>query len=151
MKEIVIPKKVNIILKMLETEGYEAYIVGGSVRDILLGLIPKDWDIAASATPEEIKRVFCEYKIVDKGERFGTIGVYEKQAPGGLYEITTFRREKSYNDGRHSCRIMGEGPGIGTGLRLGAMSESLLLRDATVRRVGPDFLTEALFSCSPDL
>ena len=50
-----------------------------------------------------------------------------------------------------SCRIMGEGPGIGTGLRLGAMSESLLLRDATVRRVGPDFLTEALFSCSPDL
>ena len=101
MKEIVIPKKVNIILKMLETEGYEAYIVGGCVRDILLGLIPKDWDIAASATPEEIKRVFCEYKIVDKGERFGTIGVYEKQASGGLYEITTFRREKSYNDGRH--------------------------------------------------
>lgn len=122
MKEIVIPKKVNIILKMLETEGYEAYIVGGCVRDVLLGLVPKDWDIAASAIPEEIKRVFCEYKIVDKGERFGTIGVYEKQAPGGLYEITTFRRETSYNDGRHPAGV----------IFTEEVEEDLLRRDFTI-------------------
>lgn len=50
-----------------------------------------------------------------------------------------------------ACRVMGEGPGIGTGLRLGAMSEALPLKDARTRRVGADFLLEARFSCSPDL
>ena len=80
-------------------------------------------------------------------------GVLSLMVEGGARVLTAFA-ELGLADSLAlftSCRIMGEGPGIGTGLRLGAMSESLLLRDATVRRVGSDFLTEALFSCSPGL
>ena len=80
-------------------------------------------------------------------------GILSLMVEGGAKVLTAFM-ERGLADGAalfSSCRVMGEGPGIGTGLRLEAMSESLLLKDATVRRVGPDFLTEAFFSCSPGL
>ena len=80
-------------------------------------------------------------------------GVLRLMVEGGARVMTDFM-ERGLADSLElfsSCRVMGEGPGIGTGLRLGAMSESLLLKDARVRRVGADFLLEARFSCSPDL
>ena len=99
--------------------------------------------------PERGGRVDLEAVLSSLAEE----GVLSLMVEGGAGVLTAFM-ELGLADSLAlftSCRIMGEGPGIGTGLRLGAMSESLLLRDATVRRVGPDFLTEALFSCSPGL
>ncbi len=99
--------------------------------------------------PERGGRVDLEAVLSSLAEE----GVLSLMVEGGAGVLTAFM-ELGLADSLAlftSCRIMGEGPGIGTGLRLGAMSESLLLRDATVHRVGPDFLTEALFSCSPGL
>ncbi len=104
MKEIVIPKRVKGILERLESNGYEAYIVGGCVRDLLLGASPTDWDITTSATPKEICESFKDFKLLTEGERFGTIGVAD--AKGMLvYEITTFRTEEDYLDGRHPGKV----------------------------------------------
>lgn len=125
MKDIVIPKQANKILNALENSGHEAYLVGGCVRDLLIGEAPKDWDITTSAKPREIKEIFQGHRIITLGEKFGTIGVYETSECNNeklnvgsenfrnkrsfdktdkahiLYEITTFRKESGYNDGRH--------------------------------------------------
>lgn len=82
-----------LILRALEKEGFEAYIVGGSVRDLLLGKIPHDWDITTSARPDEV--ISCaeknEWKIMNHGGyRFGTVVIAWN---GNIYEVTTFRRE----------------------------------------------------------
>lgn len=92
-----IPDYVESIMDTLEKNGYEAYIVGGSVRDILLGKTPTDYDIATNAHPEEIECIFSEYKTIDVGKKFGTILIYQ---PEGSIEVTTFRKEGSYIDGR---------------------------------------------------
>lgn len=84
------------ILKKISSHGYEAYFVGGSVRDTLLGLPIHDIDIASSALPEEIERIFNI--TIDVGKEHGTIIVVEK---GVSYEITTFRVEGDYSDYRH--------------------------------------------------
>ena len=87
------PKEVLFILNKLNEEGFDAYIVGGCVRDKLLGLHPHDYDITTSAKPEEIKRVFKDFKTILIGEEFGTVGVLIN---GTLYEVTTFRIDGKY-------------------------------------------------------
>src|SRR5690606_18329747 len=77
--------------------GYETYLVGGAVRDLLRGVTPKDYDFATSATPDEILTVFAEYRSFTQGARFGTIGVV---LHNHHYEITTFRKEQNYLDAR---------------------------------------------------
>ncbi len=100
--EFIIPDYVNEILNRLENAGFEAYIVGGSVRDLFLGKAPSDYDITTSATPEEIQEVFSDFKTIDVGKRFGTIVVVH---PKGHLEVTTFRSEGEYTDGRRPDKI----------------------------------------------
>ena len=91
------PKDVLFILNKLNEEGFEAYIVGGCVRDKLLGLIPHDYDITTSAEPHEIKRIFKDFKTILIGEEFGTIGMLIDET---LYEVTTFRIDGKYKNFR---------------------------------------------------
>ena len=96
--EMYLPEAVRFCIRKLEKAGFEAYAVGGCVRDHLLGLTPHDYDLCTSATPEETAQIFSQYSLVRNGEKHGTIGVVLK---GQQYEITTFRSEGSYTDGRH--------------------------------------------------
>lgn len=93
-----IPHYVRGILSRLTENGYEAYIVGGCIRDILLKKQPKDWDVATSALPDEVMRIFNDRTVVSTGEKFGTVTVV---GDGGKVEVTTFRSEGTYSDGRH--------------------------------------------------
>lgn len=92
-----IPEYVKRIIERLEENGYEAYIVGGSVRDMLLGKEPKDYDVTTSAKPDEIEYIFKDFKRVNVGKKFGTIIVCQEE---GDVEVTTFRKEGHYLDGR---------------------------------------------------
>lgn len=93
-----LPESALFCIQSLEKAGFEAYAVGGCVRDSLLGLTPHDYDLCTSATPEEICRVFSEQRLVRSGEKHGTIGILLED---GVYEITTFRTEGAYTDNRH--------------------------------------------------
>ena len=90
------------LLDTLHRAGYAAYVVGGCVRDSLLGLIPHDWDLCTSALPQQGMELFGEEKCNPTGLQHGTVTV--KQG-GGLYEITTFRTEGTYTDGRHPDEV----------------------------------------------
>ena len=72
-----VPSAARKILEILNDSGHEAYLVGGSVRDILMGREPKDWDITTSATPGDLKKILSKYKLVDTGIRHGTITVLQ--------------------------------------------------------------------------
>ncbi len=98
-----IPKFIEIAIKTIEQSGYEAYAVGGCVRDSLLGISPHDWDLTTSATPDEILRIFSNYKTIDIGSRYGTITVI---IDGRSIEITTYRKENGYSDNRHPSNII---------------------------------------------
>jgi tRNA nucleotidyltransferase (CCA-adding enzyme) len=93
-----LPKQVNFLLNKLNSAGYEAYIVGGCVRDMLLGKTPNDFDITTSAEPEQIIEVFKEHKLLTVGLKHGTVTVILDKIP---YEITTYRIDKDYSDNRH--------------------------------------------------
>jgi len=93
---IILPKDVQFILESLSNAGHLAYIVGGCVRDSIMGITPKDWDIASSAQPHETKQVFSH--TVDTGIKHGTVTAVLR---GYNYEITTFRVDGNYIDGRH--------------------------------------------------
>lgn len=95
-----IPKNAEIILHILEKAGYEAYVVGGCVRDSILGRSPDDWDITTSAKPEQVKALF--HRTVDTGLQHGTVTVLmEKEG----YEVTTYRVDGEYEDGRHPKEV----------------------------------------------
>lgn len=98
--EIKIPKKVDYILNILHEKGYEAYAVGGCVRDALLGREPEDWDITTSAQPEQVKELFA--RTIDTGLQHGTVTVM-LQSEG--FEITTYRIDGVYEDGRHPKEV----------------------------------------------
>lgn len=95
--EINIPNYIIFILDKLESSGFESYIVGGSVRDILLGKEPNDFDIATNAKPEDIENIFQDNKTIDIGKEFGTIKILLDKEE---VEVTTFRTEGNYLDGR---------------------------------------------------
>ena len=95
--KISIPENVNSLLTKLNNSGFEAYVVGGCVRDSLLGIEPNDWDITTSAKPDEIKSVFSDYQLIEVGEKHGTIAVVIDYTP---YEITTYRLDGVYSDNR---------------------------------------------------
>ena len=90
------------LLDNLHRAGYAAYVVGGCVRDSLLGLTPHDWDLCTSALPQQGMELFGAEKCIPTGLQHGTVTV--KQG-GGLYEITTFRTEGTYTDGRHPDEV----------------------------------------------
>ena len=93
-----LPQNVEYILEKLEKNGYRADIVGGPVRDFLLGKIPDDYDITTSASPEETKLVFSDLRTVDTGIKHGTVSII---LDGEQYEVTTYRIDGEYKDSRH--------------------------------------------------
>ena len=98
--KIRIPAGAEQILHRLEEKGFEAYVVGGCVRDSLLGREPHDWDITTSATPQQVKRIF--QRTVDTGLKHGTVTVLLDREP---YEVTTYRIDGEYLDGRHPSGV----------------------------------------------
>ena len=100
-KRIEMPVQVEEILGKLREHGYEAFAVGGCVRDAVLGRIPGDWDITTSAHPEEVKQVFGH--TIDTGLQHGTVTVMRDHIG---YEITTYRIDGEYEDGRHPKEVV---------------------------------------------
>lgn len=101
MKEspkFIIPQYVSEVLTQLVRYGYKAYVVGGCVRDTLLGREPADWDVCTSATPEEMLTVFRRFRVFKTGLKHGTLTVRSR---GQSVEVTTFRTDGSYADNRH--------------------------------------------------
>ena len=98
--KIQMPEKVKNIIETIQAAGFEAYAVGGCVRDSLLGRIPNDWDITTSAKPEEIKKLFK--RTIDTGIEHGTVTVMlDKDG----FEVTTYRVDGEYEDGRHPKEV----------------------------------------------
>lgn len=97
-----IPKYVELVIDKLESSNYEAFLVGGSLRDLILGKSPNDFDITTNAIPDEIEEVFGEYKTLSIGKRFGTVAVVQDE---GTIEITTYRSEGEYIDGRRPSEV----------------------------------------------
>ncbi len=98
--KINLPEKVLMIINNLQLHGYEAYAVGGCVRDSILARRPEDWDITTSAKPEEIKKLFR--RTVDTGIEHGTVTVILGK---DSYEVTTYRIDGTYEDGRHPTEV----------------------------------------------
>ncbi len=95
-----IPKKVEYIIDILMKHGYEAYAVGGCVRDSILGRVPEDWDITTSAKPEQVKELF--HRTIDTGIQHGTVTIMlDKEG----FEVTTYRIDGEYEDSRHPKNI----------------------------------------------
>lgn len=90
------------ICRKIQEKGFQAFLVGGCVRDLLLNQSPKDWDICSSATPEQVKEIFS--KTYDTGLAHGTVTVSEGNPPE-LFEVTTFRTEGEYLDGRRPSSV----------------------------------------------
>jgi len=117
MLKIEIPQDVNLIIDELSKAGFEAYAVGGCVRDSILGREPNDWDITTSAKPEDIKKIFR--RTVDTGIQHGTVTVLIK---GNGYEVTTYRIDGEYTDHRRPDEVTFTSD----------LSEDLLRRDFTI-------------------
>jgi len=93
-----LPEQVNTALKLLLENGFEAYAVGGCVRDLVMGKMPNDYDITTNAMPEETEKVFEGFRIIETGIKHGTVTVI---ADGMPLEITTYRIDGEYLDSRH--------------------------------------------------
>ncbi len=112
-----LPENVSKIIKALEAHGFEAYAVGGCVRDSILGRTPEDWDITTSARPEEVKAIYP--RTIDTGIEHGTVKVM--MGKDG-YEVTTYRIDGSYSDMRHPDKVE----------YTGSLTEDLKRRDFTI-------------------
>ncbi len=97
--------KATYIVRRLKEHGHEAYLVGGCVRDMLMGHRPKDWDVATSARPQQVMDMFR--KTIPVGAQFGVVIV---RLGGKNYEVATFRKESGYSDGRHPDLVEFAGP-----------------------------------------
>ena len=97
-----LPFQISEILERLERSGYDAFVVGGCVRDVLMGNQPHDYDLTTSALPNETERVFSYCSVIETGIKHGTVTVLYK---GQSIEITTFRVDGEYADGRHPSSV----------------------------------------------
>lgn len=93
-----LPRDAYRLLQTLRAAGHSAYVVGGCVRDSLLGRLPGDWDICTSARPDQLRAIFHDQRLILTGEKHGTVAVILHGKP---YEITTYRLDGSYHDHRH--------------------------------------------------
>lgn len=124
------PKAVLDITRELEKAGFQAWCVGGAVRDALLGHPHLDWDLATDATPDEVRNVFGRKRTIPKGIKFGTVGVLDEG--GVLHEITTFRRDVR-TDGRHAEVAFGA-----------SLDDDLARRDFTINAIAYSPKTERI-------
>ena len=120
--DIRLPAGVRWVIDELTGAGFEAFAVGGGVRDLLLGRTPKDWDVATPATPEEIQGVFPNAVYAN---RYGTVGVRQG---GAVYEVTTYRAETEYRDARHPEKVV----------FVKRLEDDLARRDFTVNAIATD-------------
>ena len=95
---IKIPNDVKVVIDILTKNGFKAYVVGGCVRDSVMGRIPNDWDVTTDAAPEKIKELFSSFRTVDTGIKHGTVLIVSGRTP---VETTTFRIDGEYTDNRH--------------------------------------------------
>ena len=95
---IPVPHDALLILQRLNAAGFSAYVVGGCVRDSLLGLTPKDWDICTSATPAQTEETLRDFHLVETGLKHGTVTAVVNHVP---YEVTAYRIDGDYSDHRH--------------------------------------------------
>ena len=116
---MVLPENILYCLNTLERSGCEAWVVGGCVRDALLGRTPKDYDVCTRALPEQTRAVFAGHQLILAGEKHGTVGVVVE---GQTVEITTYRTEGTYADSRHPDWVS----------FVGAIDQDLARRDFTV-------------------
>lgn len=114
-----IPQGAQKILQRLNDQGFQAYAVGGCVRDSLLGTVPEDWDICTSALPKETEDCFSDLRVVETGLKHGTVTVISEGVP---YEITTFRSDGNYLDHRRPQQVS----------FVRSLREDLLRRDFTI-------------------
>ena len=117
-----IPAAIEYVLRQLEAGGYEAYLVGGCVRDHLRGQAPSDFDVTTSALPDETERVFAGDRVIETGLKHGTVTVLRDGMP---VEITTYRTEGAYSDGRHPDSVA----------FTRSLAEDLCRRDFTVNAI----------------
>lgn len=122
------PEEVKTVLKRLESAGFAAYIVGGCVRDLLMGRIPEDWDMTTSARPEQVMALF-EGHCIPTGLQHGTVTVRENHRS---FEITTFRADGDYADHRHPDTVHFSD----------TLAEDLQRRDFTVNAMAMDLRGE---------
>lgn len=99
---IKLPKEAEDIIERLNEHGYEAYVVGGCVRDSILGRMPNDWDICTSALPEKTIEIFTDHEVIPTGLKHGTVTIVVNHTP---YEITTFRIDGEYSDNRRPDKV----------------------------------------------
>ena len=117
-----IPKEAAYIIDTLTAAGYEAYCVGGCVRDLIMGIEANDFDITTSATCEEVKKCFPLDRIIETGIRHGTVTLLINNRP---FEVTTYRIESTYSDNRHPDEVV----------FTRSLSEDLSRRDFTVNSI----------------
>ena len=106
MKNFPVPKEVLYVTKNLEKAGFEAYLVGGCVRDLVLSREPKDWDVTTNAVPEQIVTLFPKTFYENT---FGTVGVVNEKVLNEslkVIEITPYRLESDYSDNRHPDKVI---------------------------------------------
>ena len=96
--EMNLPAYAGSIIRLLEENGYECYVVGGAVRSFLLHMPVHDYDLTTDAVPEEMKTVFRDYKTIETGLKHGTLTILSEGHP---VEITTYRHDSDYSDHRH--------------------------------------------------
>ena len=134
-----IPPYIITIMDLLRRAGFSAYLVGGCVRDRLMGREPQDWDLCTAAPPREVERVLAGYPIVETGIRHGTVTVL---APEPV-EVTTFRTDGPYRDGRHPESVA----------FVPRLEDDLARRDFTVNAMamGPDGAVTDLYGGRADL
>ena len=122
-RKMELPAGARHILQTLNGAGYEAYLVGGCVRDLLRGVPPHDWDLCTSARPEETEGCFAGQRIIETGLRHGTVTVLVDGEP---YEITTYRTEGPYSDSRRPDFVR----------FVSGLEEDLARRDFTMNEIG---------------
>lgn len=123
--KINIPNAPKQLMKILLDAGYEAYVVGGCVRDFRLGQEPHDWDICTNALPEQMKECFTNYHVIETGLQHGTLTVMVDHVG---YEITTYRIDGEYTDHRHPDSVQ----------FVGRLQEDLMRRDFTINAMAAD-------------
>lgn len=123
--KIDMPSEVEMIIDKLSSEGHEAVIIGGCVRDSIMGIIPHDWDIATSAQPTEIMDIFKNYRLMTAGLKHGTVTVIIGHEP---YEITTYRVDGKYSDFRRPDSVS----------FTSSLAEDILRRDFTINAIAFD-------------
>ncbi|MBP9818341.1 hypothetical protein KBC75_06380, partial [Candidatus Shapirobacteria bacterium] len=101
MNNIKLPEKVTRVMKKFQDVGADIYVVGGAVRDLLLGREVKDWDFATNLTPEEMKKLFPKNSFYENV--YGTFSIVGKD--GEILEVTTYRTEREYTDSRHPDKV----------------------------------------------